>query len=206
MESIVSESSSRLSAYAGLRSDGYLVMASLLRQRPEEALLDILRNLSWDPAIPDQLDQALEALRVAACSYPINAIGDEFDRLFVGLGCGEVIPYASWYLDKKIQSMPLVHLRTDLMRLGLVKQGNSYESEDHAGALCEAMAIVSAAARDYPHATQSAFFQAHIAPWVGRFFRDLQSTESARFYRAAGLFGLSFLECESLYLKCDLAV
>ena len=33
------------------------------------------------------------------------------------------------------------------------------------------------------------------------FFKDLQSAKSAEFYRIVGLFGSSFLETESEYLK-----
>ncbi len=71
------------------------------------------------------------------------------------MGCGEMVPYASWYRDRMIQSSPLASLRADLMRLGIVRQPDSYESEDHAGALCETMALLSREANAVPHATQA---------------------------------------------------
>jgi len=190
--------------YEGIRTDGYVVLASLLGQQPSEDLRAILQNLQWDEAIPEQLDHALRALRQAAHDYPIAAMKEEFDRLFVGLGCGEMIPYSSWYREKMIQSMPLVSLRSDLVRLGIVKQSGSHETEDHAAALCEVMAIISQNSNGCSYGTQTDFFQQHIASWMGSFFKDLQSAKSAGFYRTVGLFGLSFLELEGRYLGCHL--
>ena len=190
--------------YANIRTDGYVVLASLLEQPPSEDLRAILQNLQWDEAIPEQLDHALTALRQAGHDYPLVAMKEEFDRLFVGLGCGEMIPYASWYREKMIQSLPLVSLRSDLVRLGIVRQSDSHETEDHAAALCEVMAIISQDSNDCSHRTQADFFQQHIASWMGTFFEDLQSAKSAGFYRIVGLFGSSFLEFECRYLGCHL--
>ena len=190
--------------YADIRTDGYVVLASLLGRPPSEGLRVILQNLKWDEAIPEQLDHALKALRQAAHDYPLPAMKEEFDRLFVGLGCGEMIPYASWYRDKMIQSLPLVPLRSDLVRLGIVKQSDNHEPEDHAAALCEVMAIVSQKANGWSYLMQADFFQQHIATWMGNFFKDLQTAKSAGFYRTVGLFGSSFLEFECRYLGCHL--
>jgi TorA maturation chaperone TorD len=187
--------------YADIRTDGYVVLASLLGQPPTEDLRAILQNLQWDEAIPEQLDHALKVLCQAGHDYPLAAMKEEFDRLFVGLGCGEMIPYASWYREKMIQSMPLVSLRSDLIRLGIVRQSDNHETEDHAAALCEVMAIISRKPNGCSYGTQADFFQQHIASWMGSFFKDLQSAKSAGFYRAVGLFGLSFLEFEGRYLK-----
>jgi TorA maturation chaperone TorD len=40
-----------------------------------------------------------------------------------------------------------------------------------------------------------------VAPWVGRFFGDLQQAQSARFYRAVGQLGEQFIEIEKQYLS-----
>ena len=188
-------------AHADVRTDGYVMLASLLGQTPSEGLLNILGNLHWDEALPETLDHALGALRQAAHDYPLAALEDEFNKLFVGLGSGEMVPYASWYREKKIQSSPLASLRSDLIGLGIVRQTGCHESEDHAGALCEIMAIISQKANDIPTAEQATFFHRHVAPWMMTFFKDLQSAKSADFYRMVGLFGSCFLETESEYLK-----
>jgi TorA maturation chaperone TorD len=191
--------------YADIRTDCYAMLAALLEQPPSEDLRAILQNLTWDEAIPEQLDRALTALRRACQDCPLAAMKEEFDRLFVGLGCGEMIPYASWYREKMIQSMPLVSLRSDLVRLGIVRQSGSHETEDHVAALCEVMAIISPNSNGSSYRTQADFFQRHIASWMGSFFKDLQSAKSAGFYRTVGLFGSSFLEIECRYLGCHLS-
>ena len=202
MESVMKtmDASGWFAAHATIRTDGYVMLASLLGQTPSEDLLNILRNLHWDEAPSEPLDRALGALRRAAYDYSLDALKDEFNKLFVGLGSGEIVPYASWYREKKIQSTPLASLRSDLMELGIVRQTDCHESEDHAGALCEIMAILSQKANDIPHAAQAGFFHRHVAPWMMTFFEDLQSAKSAEFYRVVGLFGSCFLEIESEYL------
>jgi TorA maturation chaperone TorD len=122
------------------------------------------------------------------------------------MGCGEMVPYASWYRERMIQASPLASLRTDLMRLGIVRQPDSYELEDHAGALCEAMALISQEAHGVPHAKQAEFFKKHIASWMMRFFRDLRSAKNAEFYRTVAAFGCCFLEAESEYLSVDVNI
>jgi TorA maturation chaperone TorD len=203
MESVMktSDAPGWFASHAAVRTDSYVMLASLLGKAPTEELLSILRNLHWDEALPETLNQALRALRQAAHDCTLAALEDEFNRLFVGLGNGEMVPYASWYREKKIQSSPLASLRSDLTELGIVRQTGCHESEDHAGALCEIMAIISRKPDDMPHAAQARFFYRHIAPWMMTFFQDLQSAKSARFYRTVGLFGRCFLETESEYLN-----
>jgi TorA maturation chaperone TorD len=127
-------------------------------------------------------------------------MNDEFFKLFVGLGSGELIPYASWYIDKKIQSMPLVHLRTDLNRLGIVKQNNGMEPEDHAASICEVMTIISDGQNGCSFDDQADFFRHHLGPWMVNFFHDLGNAKSADFYRKVGDFGSQFMKYESQYL------
>lgn len=189
--------------YANIRADSYVMLASFLERPPSEGLLKVLQNLRWDEPIPVRMDHGLRALRQASRDYRSAALQDEYDKLFVGLGSGEMVPYASWYREKMIQSSPLASLRSDLTLLGIVKQADSRESEDHAGALCECMALICQKPNEIPRPIQARFFQKHIAPWMTTFFKDLQSAKSARFYRAVGLFGSRFLESEVEYLECD---
>ena len=189
--------------YASVRSDSYVLLATLLGRPPSEGLIKILQDLNWGEAIPEKLDQALRALRQAGCTYPLAALEEEYDQLFVGLGCGQMVPYASWYKDKRIQSMPLVSLRSDLIRLGIVRQRESRESEDHAAALCEIMALISQKSMDLSLATQAEFFRKHISWWMPNFFKDLQSAKRAEFYREVGQFGSCFLESEEEFLDVN---
>lgn len=191
----------RLASYADARTDSYVMLAVLLGHQPTQDLLRVVHGLHWDAALPQEMGSALTALRQASIDSDLPALQEEFCRLFVGLGCGEMVPYASWYRERKIQSSPLAALRSDLMGLGIVRQAESHESEDHAGVLCEVMALISGGPNKAPLATQAKFFRKHIAPWMAKFFRDLQSANNARFYQAVGLFGTQFLRCEGEYLK-----
>jgi TorA maturation chaperone TorD len=190
-----------LAPYANIRLDSYVLLAAFLNRPPTDDLLDLVRNLRWDEDIPEKINMALNAVNQAGSRCPADTIADEFNRLFVGLGSGEMVPYGSWYLEKMIQSAPLASIRSDLMRLGIVRRAESFESEDHAGALCEVMALLIQAEDDISPVEQVHFFDNHIGSWMMDFFRDLESMKDAEFYQTVGAFGCFFLEAESEYLQ-----
>ena len=186
--------------HARVRTDSYVLLAALLTGPPTEALLQVVRDLDWDENLSERMRGALDALIMAVRRCARESIGEEFQRLFVGLGSGELVPYASWYREKMIQSAPLAAIRADLGRLGIVRQSGTFESEDHAGALCEIMALLSKPENDIADGSQAVFFSRHINPWLKDFFRDLQAAEDAVFYSAVGRFALCFLEEEDEFL------
>jgi TorA maturation chaperone TorD len=49
---------------------------------------------------------------------------------------------------------------------------------------------------DAAPAAQRELFERHIAPWMGRFFTDLEHAKHAGFYRCVGGLGRVFLEIE----------
>lgn len=190
--------------YVAIRTDCYLILASLLGQTPSETMIATLQNLQWDEAAPGKLARALDRLRRAARLGTPSAIAAEFNRLFVGMGCGEMVPYASWYRERKIQSSPLASLRGDLMHLGIVRRPESCEAEDHAAALFEVMALLSRETGGASPATQADFFRKNVASWLMRFFRDLRVAKNASFYRVVSSLGVCFLESESEYLEVEI--
>lgn len=184
-----------------IRTDAYTLLSTLLISSPSEELIEIIRNLSWENDIPEELRQALAAINQASISCPPESIAEEFQRLFVGLGSGEIVPYGSWYREKMIQSKPLAAIRTDLGRLGIVRKSEAFESEDHAGALCEIMALLSNPENQIPENEQTEFFKNHVAPWMSDFFNDLKMAENALFYNAVGELGRCFLDGEKEFLQ-----
>ncbi|HZD28033.1 MAG TPA: molecular chaperone, partial [Xanthobacteraceae bacterium] len=40
-------------------------------------------------------------------------------------------------------------------------------------------------------------FERHLAPWIGRFFADLEQAEAADFYRRVGALGRVFVQIET---------
>ncbi len=48
-----------------------------------------------------------------------------------------------------------------------------------------------------PADSDRTIFEKHMAPWIGRFFADLERAEAAQFYRRVGTIGRVFTEIES---------
>jgi TorA maturation chaperone TorD len=188
-------------AHAASRTELYTILAALLERSPTEEFLELLRNLQVDEALPEKTVDAIGALRQAARDQSPDALEEEFNRLFIGFGRGEMVPYGSWYLEKRIQSMPLAFLRSDLIEMGIVRQADCHEPEDHAGILCEIMAIISRKQEGIAPAEEERFFRRHVAPWMMTFFKDLLKANNADFYGPVGLLGSSFLATENEYLN-----
>jgi TorA maturation chaperone TorD/DNA-binding transcriptional regulator YdaS (Cro superfamily) len=174
------------------RTQEYLLLASLLSTAPSQDLLDQLAVLTGD-ATP--LGRAHAAL--AAAAAVATKVEREYFNLFVGLGRGELLPYASYYLTGFLNERPLSRLRADLAELGIERVANNSEPEDHAAILCEIMAGFAGGRFAASFEAQRAFFEKHIAPWMGRLFADIESAESATFYRAVGALGRAFIEVET---------
>jgi len=187
--------------HANMRTDCYALLAALLNKVPDQDMIALLQKVQWQEDMAPGMQERLTSLSRAShgCS-PDNA-ASEFHRLFVGLGSGEMVPYSSWYREKMIQSRPLAAIRTDLRQLQIVRRSDAHEPEDHAGALCEIMALISQEESGIPLTVQADFFTDHVEPWMTTFFNDLEAAESAEFYRTVGSFGACFLETERDYLK-----
>ena len=48
-----------------------------------------------------------------------------------------------------------------------------------------------------PAGADRQIFEKHLAPWLGRFFADLERAETADFYRHVGMLGRVFIDIES---------
>jgi TorA maturation chaperone TorD len=115
----------------------------------------------------------------------------------VGLGRGELLPYASYYLTGFLNERPLSRLRADLATLGIERVAHNSEPEDHAAIVCEIMSGFASGQFEAPADAQRAFFEKHVACWIGRLFADMEGAEGATFYRAVGALGRLFIEIET---------
>jgi TorA maturation chaperone TorD len=176
------------------RAQEYALLATLLSAPPSKRLLDQLARLTGD-ATP--LGRAHAALADAASSAIATKLEREYFDLFVGLGRGEVLPYASYYLTGFLNERPLSRLRADLTTLGIERVANNSEPEDHAAILCEIMSGLADGRFDASPEAQHGFFEKHVSTWMGRLFADIESAGSARFYRAVGALGRAFIEIET---------
>jgi TorA maturation chaperone TorD len=188
--------------YDALRAANYALVGTLLARPPAAELLAELGQVEPEGAGDGRLDAAWRTLAEAARKADAQAVAEEYQELFIGLGRGELVPYGSWYLTGFLMEAPLDALRDELVRLGFVRQEGISEPEDHVGALCEVMSMLLAdpeRAADY--ATQRAFYNTHMGPWLDRFWNDLDKAENAHFYRAVSQLGAAFTELETKYFS-----
>src|SRR5690349_4414867 len=118
------------------RAQEYALLAALLMRAPDAALLQRLARLGGDAS---PLGVAHVMLGEAAGRAKVAITEREFFNLFIGLGRGELLPYASYYLTGFLNERPLARLREDLAEFGVERVDGNYEPEDHAATLCEIM-------------------------------------------------------------------
>jgi len=180
-----------------VRANVYALLGNLLAAAPDAGLLEVLRGISAEPDDDSLLAASWQMLALAAARADLEALRQEYDALFIGIGRGEIVPYGSWYLTGFLMEQPLAQLRGDLRELGIERQPGVHEPEDHAAALCDTMALLITGEEPAPLERQFDFFSRHLETWLPQFFRDLQQAESARFYRAVGQLGEQFIGVES---------
>ncbi|MBP2307834.1 molecular chaperone TorD [Azospirillum melinis] len=182
------------------RAQVYALLARLFARAPDAAFLAALGDLAGEGG---EFGAALDRLAEAARDSDPAAVEEEFTTLFIGVGGSERTPYGSFYLTGFLNEKPLAELRVAMARLGIARADGVTEPEDHIAALCEMMAGLIGgefAPEDGDIVGldgQRAFFDRHVGSWAGRFFADLETSPSARFYRAVGAVGRSFLAVEA---------
>lgn len=178
-----------------LRADLYNYLGLILGEPPDQMLLDQSAGLTGDGT---PLGQAIQGLaRVAKVSKP-KAVRSEFNALFIGLGRGELLPYASYYLTGFLNEKPLANLRATMASFGMTRANDVFEPEDNIASLMEMMAgmIVGRFGRVATLQEQNQFFNAHIGTWATHYFTDLQAAKASVLYASVGAVGAAFLDIE----------
>jgi TorA maturation chaperone TorD len=178
-----------------LRADQYRLLAAFLAAPADAGLLQLAGGFAGDDT---DYGRALAELARRARQTAPEAASREYHELFIGIGCGELIPYASYYRTGFLNEKPLAKLRADMARLGIARAETVKEPEDHIGALCEMMAglITGAFGGPLDLAGQRRFFDSHLGPWAPLFFEDLEKARSARLYAPVGTLGRVFMGIE----------
>jgi TorA maturation chaperone TorD/DNA-binding transcriptional regulator YdaS (Cro superfamily) len=177
-----------------LRAAEYGLLSLLLGKAPDADTLSRIAALKGDGS---DLGMAHIELASAAAAADDRAASKEFFDLFIGLGRGELLPYASYYLTGFLHERPLARVREDLDALGIERAGTSREPEDHIAILLEVMAGLARGDFEAEFSEQVRFFERHLKPWAARLFADLEMSRAANFYRAVGRVGRVFMELES---------
>ena len=181
------------------RSELYGLLALLYFAPPSAEVLTQLRVAATDaPAAGALLEAPWRALVGLARELSVQGIQSEYDALFGGIGKPDVYLYASYYLSGFLNEKPLARLRTDLARLGLARDENMAEIEDHIACLCEVMRYLiagdDAARADLPK--QREFLVHHLQPWVSMLCEAIESHPKARFYAALAVLTREFMAVE----------
>ena len=177
-----------------LRAAEYGLLSLLLGKAPDADTLKRVAMLKGDGS---DLGMAHVELAAAAASADDRVVSKEFFDLFIGLGRGELLPYASYYLTGFLHERPLARVREDFERLGIERAGISREPEDHIAILLEVMAGLARGEFEADFAEQARFFDRHLKPWAARMFADLEMSAPAHFYRTVGRAGRVFMELEA---------
>ena len=178
-----------------LRAQIYRLIARFLSAPPSEADLGAAASLQGDDS---DIGRAISTFAHIAGRSRASEVAEEYHVLFIGLGRGELVPFGSYYLTGFLNEKPLAKLRQDMARLGIARDPDIRDPEDHIASLAEMMAgLIDGAFGDpLPLDEQKRFFNTHIGCWAPYFFRDLQQAKSSVLYSALGAVGSTFLEIE----------
>jgi TorA maturation chaperone TorD len=194
------EASSAVEEVDLLRSHEYNLLSLVLGRAPNREVLDRLAELKGEPS---PLGLAHIALAEAAASADPDDLQREYFDLFIGVGRGELLPYASYYLTGFLNERPLARVREDLNGLGIERAEGHHDPEDHLAILCEVMAGLAVGRFEVESGAERRFFERHLKPWAARFFADLETARHARFYRPVGTIGRIFMEIEAQAFAMD---
>lgn len=180
------------------RAQQWGLLASVLASPPSKDILAAIAHLRGDETI---LGQAYQRFSKAAQTADPASVEREFFELFIGVGRGELLPYASFYLTGFLNERPLADLRRDLALMGIERAEGRHEPEDHIASLSEIMAglasgQLSAEALGCGAAGEAGFFARHLQPWAPQFFDDLAVAPSADFFRHVAEIGSLFMDIE----------
>lgn len=177
------------------RADVYGLLSTLFYSPPSQSLL---ASFADAPVGGDSLLEQAWTVVVQACqAAQQEAVREEYEELFIGVGKPEVMLYGSYYLSGFLMEKPLAELRTDLAALGIQRSSHVVESEDHLATLCEVMQHLIVP--DGIHAnlsTQQQFFSTHMRPWVLECCAAIERHPKSRFYKNVAGLAHQFFEVE----------
>jgi TorA maturation chaperone TorD len=178
-----------------MRASLYRLLARALAAPADTEFLNALKKLEGDETA---IGQNFRALQRAAAMTDVKSAAEEYQNLFIGIGRGELVPFASYYLTGFLNEKPLARLRNDMGELGIARSSGTKEPEDHAAAILEMMAglIDGSFGAALGLGKQSEFFAQHVASWMPHFFKDLARARNARLLAPVGTIGMLYMEIE----------
>jgi TorA maturation chaperone TorD len=182
------------------RAEIYGLLAALFYAAPTPALLENLRAAVTEaPAAGALLEASWGDVVATARAMSVKEIADEYDALFGGVGKPEVYLFGSHYISGFLNEKPLAVLRGDLAELGLDRDDDMPETEDHFAYVSEVMRYLIAG-EDVAVANltrQREFFTRHLQPWALQMCEAISAHPKARFYKSLADFTQKFINVES---------
>jgi len=185
-----------------VRSDMYQFLAGILQREPSDDLVNSYKRLEGDDT---PIGNAFGVLSKLSNKISSKDIRIEYHNLFIGVGRGELLPYGSFYITGFLHDKPLSQLRRDMNAMGIQRQGEFKEPEDHIACLCEVMSglIKGTFGKEFTIAEQRNFFKKHIQPWAEHFFTDLEGAKTAILFSPVGTIGKLFMKIEEEAFEMD---
>jgi TorA maturation chaperone TorD len=181
------------------RAELYGLLARLWIAPPDAELLSQFGVAVTEAPQPGGfLEAPWQALVAAMRASSAEAAADEYDALFGGVGKPEVFLYGSYYLAGFLNEKPLAELRTDLAALGLTRDEQRGETEDHIAYVFEVMRYLIAG-DDVAVCNleqQRRFFRAHVQSWVERMADAVEAQPRARLWCEVAAFTRAFVQVE----------
>lgn len=182
------------------RAELYGLLAQLWLGPPDEALLQQFRvAVTQAPQTGGLLEAPWEQLVAAMRATDAAAAATEHEALFMGVGKPEVFLYGSYYLSGFLHEKPLATLRADLATLGLTKDRDRGETEDHVAYVFEVMRYLIAGddAGVCNLEQQRRFFRAHVQSWVEALCDAVDAHPRADTWRAVAGLTRAFVQVET---------
>ncbi len=122
VESTINVSPSFIAPEDQVRADIYSLLGNLLLKVPSRTTLEQLAALRGEDGV---VGSSINTLAQVAMSMDAGSVEREYNVLFIGMGRGEVLPYASYYLTGFLHEKPLADLRGSMRELGIQRKRGS---------------------------------------------------------------------------------
>ena len=182
------------------RAELYGLLAGLWLAPPDAALLQQFAVAVTEAPQPGgHLEAPWGDLVAAMRATTVAAAAAEHGALFDGVGRPEVMAYGSFYLTGFLNEAPLATLRQDLATLGLTRDAQSLETEDHIAFVLEVMRWLIAGddVAVCNLAQQQRFFRVHLQPWVGKLCDAVDAHPRAHTWRAVAAMTRALVQVEA---------
>ena len=182
------------------RAELYGLLARLWLAPPDDALKAQFDVAVTEAPVPgSHLEAPWQALVAALRAASLASVAAEHEALFHGVGKPEVFLYGSFYLVGTLNDKPVALLRDDLQRLGLTRDTQRGETEDHVAYVFEVMRYLIAG-DDVAVCNleqQRRFFRAHVQTWVERLCDAVEAHPRAQVWRTLAGFTRAFVQVEA---------